>query len=68
MILRVFRKIIFVSNQVGQLAMAVDIVHKTPKKNWAQSELNGHLAVRLKFIKGFEKLYKGNSGHFLLWP
>ena len=30
---RVFRKIKFVTNQLGELTMAVDIDHKPPKKD-----------------------------------
>ena len=63
-----FGKNFFVTNLSGESAMAVDIYQKPLKKIWAQSELNSGLAGVLKFIKGFQKLYKGNYGQILFWP
>ena len=59
---RVFGKINFVTNQLGELTMAVDIVHKPPKKIWGHLEQNSGLASRFYFIKEIRKIYKGKCG------
>ena len=60
--IRVFGKINFVTNQLGELTMAVDIVHKPPKKIWGHLEQNSGLASRFYFIKEIRKIYKGKCG------
>ena len=66
--IRVFGKNIVVTNQSGEMAMAVDIHHMPLIKIWAQFEPNPHLAGDLKLYKGFPKLYIGNYGQIFIWP
>ena len=65
---RVFGKINFVINQLGEITMAVDIVHKPPKKIVGHLEQNSDLAVHFHFIKEIRKIYKGKyaSGAYRL--
>ena len=62
-----FGKIKFVTNQLGEVAMAVDIVHKPPKKVVGHLEQNSGLAVHFHFIKEIQKIYKGKNASGAFW-
>ena len=62
-----FRKINFVTNQLGELTMAVDIVHKPPKKVVGHLEQNSGLAVHFHFIKEIQKINKTKNTNKAFW-
>ena len=47
--------------------MAVDIVHKPPKKCVGHLEQNSGLAVHFHFIKEIQKIYKGKNANGVFW-
>ena len=65
--IRVFGKINFVIIQLGELTMAVDKVHKPPKKFVGHLEQNSGLAVHFHFIKEIRKIYKGKYACGAYW-